>query len=281
MSIPDPIQTLAAHLPLFLHLPAEPFLMGTPENDLSALAKHYGGTRESYREESPQHMLTLPASGVAQVPVTHRLYAAYIAATGAPPPLLWHDPHPPADLLDHPVVDVSWNDATAFCSWLTATCRQHTIALHLAEPGQRDSPRRLDPATVTVRLPSEAEWEHAARGSDGRMFPWGHAFDNSNANTRENGLSHTTPVGSYPTGASPYGLLDMAGNVWELTATLDALYPYQPGGGREAGADNVGRRIARGGCYMNPQGYARCATRFRFAPTVANAFLGFRLALTF
>jgi formylglycine-generating enzyme required for sulfatase activity len=86
-------------------------------------------------------------------------------------------------------------------------------------------------------------------------------------------------VGSFSQGASPYGLLDMAGNVWELTSSLDLLYPYTTNGERER-LDASGRRIARGGCYANPQGFARCACRFRFSPTVRTQFLGFRLALS-
>ena len=84
-------------LPHFIAIPATPFLLGTPERDLSALAKAYGGTRESYREESPQHTLTLRAFEMAQTPVTNALYAAYVAATGARPPTHWRGAQPPAE----------------------------------------------------------------------------------------------------------------------------------------------------------------------------------------
>lgn len=254
-------------VPTFIQIPSVPFLIGTPERELSGLAKAYGGTRESYREESPQYALTLPGYTIAQVPVTNRLYAAYVEAAAAPPPLRWRGPQPPAALLDHPVVDVSWEDALAFCGWLNE-CRIPAIAC-------RDG-TTLAPGAF--RLPTEAEWEHAARGSDGRAFPWGNTWDDQQANTR-GGPGTTTPVGAYPEGASPYGCLDMAGNVWEWTASLDALYPYQPGDGRDR-PDAPGRRILRGGCYANPHGYARCACRFRLLPGVRNEFLGFRLACT-
>src|SRR5215208_679789 len=102
-------------VPAFIHIPAGAFLLGTPERELSALAKAYGGTRESYREESPQHTLALPSFEIARVPVTNALYAAFVAASGAPAPSSWHAPQPPIALADHPVVDVSWDDANAFC----------------------------------------------------------------------------------------------------------------------------------------------------------------------
>jgi formylglycine-generating enzyme required for sulfatase activity len=260
-------------LPAFIRIPAGSFRMGTPERDLSVLAKTYGGTRESYREESPQHTLTLPAFEIAQVPVTNALYAAFAAATGARPPITWRGPQPPDALLDHPVVDVSWDEANALCAWLNAVTK---------DEGRRTKDEEiaveaLGLSSFVFRLPSEAEWERAARGVDGRAFPWGDAWDATRANTREGGLAGTTRVGAYPGGASPAGCLDMVGNVWEWTASLDALYPYVPGDGREdPGAP--GRRILRGGCYANPHGFARCACRFRLLPNVHNPFLGFRLA---
>ncbi len=263
-------------LPEFVRIPAVPFLMGTPEEQLSSLAKHYGGTRESYREESPQHTVSLPAYALARTPVTNALYARYVQATGARAPLPWHAEQPPAEMYDLPVVDISWAEVQAFCSWLTDTWQGSVMVVGSgSENGSAavEAPR--------FRLPSEAEWEHAARGTDGRLFPWGadeEPFDLARANVKESGRASPTPVGSYPAGASPYGLLDMAGNVWELTATLDALYPYDPQRGLED-PQASGRRIARGGCYANPHGFARCACRFRFAPEMRNPFLGFRLAL--
>src|SRR5262245_3004252 len=102
----------------FVEVPAARFLIGTPEHDLSALARAYGGTRESYREESPQHALELPAFAIARTPVTNALYAAYVAATGARAPITWRGPLPPDALRPHPVVDVSWEEANEFCRWL-------------------------------------------------------------------------------------------------------------------------------------------------------------------
>lgn len=245
---------LQALLPELVSVPGGPFTMGTDEAELSGLARRYGGTRESYREESPRHRPHLAPFALARVPVTNALYAAYVTAAGAAPPARWRAPTPPAALAQHPVVDVTWDDAVAFCRWL----------------------RELTGAGY--RLPSEAEWERVARGLDGRAFPWGDTFDPALANTREAGLFATTPVGEFSDGASADGVYDMAGNVWEWTASLDAGYPYRADDGRE-GAAAPGRRILRGGCYANPHGYARCACRFRLLPGVRNEFTGFRLAL--
>jgi toxoflavin biosynthesis protein ToxD len=243
--------SLEALLPPFVCVPAGPFLIGTPVADLSRLAKAYGGTRESYREESPQHAVELPAYAIAVYPVSVGLYAAFVAATGARAPLRWHGTEPPDALRDHPVSDVTWHEARACCQWLAE------------QLGQR------------YRLPSEAEWEKAARGTTGRSFPWGEEWDDARANTREGARGTTTPCGALDN-ASPYGCYDMAGNVWEWTASLDAPYPYHADDGREM-PEQAGRRILRGGCYANPHGFARCACRFRLPPAISNEFLGFRL----
>ena len=248
--------------------------MGTPERDLSGLAKAYGGTRESYREEAPQHTVQLPAFAIAREPVCNALYAAYVAAKGARAPIHWRGSTPPEQLRDHPVADVSWDEAVAFCAWLNQNIQDGR--LRIGGVLQNEGLSIFNPPS-SVRLPSEAEWERAARGVDGRAFPWGDAWRPELANTREAGPGATTPAGAYPAGASPAGCLDMAGNVWEWTASLDRLYPYRADDGRED-MRAPGRRILRGGCYANPHGFARCACRFRLLPSVRNLFLGFRLA---
>lgn len=256
-------------------VPAGPFLMGTPGAERSGLAKRYGGTRESYAEESPQHEVDLPAFEMMQVPVTHALYEQWVQSTGAVAPVAWRDGALPDDLRDHPVNDVSWDDAIDFADWLSNAT------------GQR------------WQLPTEAQWEKAARGLDGRQFPWGNTFDAELCNAREAGRNTTTPVGLYTEGASPYGLLDMAGNVWEWTHSLQASYPYADDEREHVAAPPVApslwrrvmaamrrrstpalvetRRILRGGCYANPEGFARCACRFRLVPASRTPFLGFRL----
>lgn len=256
-------------------IPAGPFLMGTPDSERSSLAKRYGGTRESYAEESPQHQVDLPAFLMMRVPVTHALYEQWVRATGAVAPVLWRGGVLPDDLRDHPVSDVSWDDALHFARWLSDATGKHW------------------------QLPTEAQWEKAARGLDGHQFPWGNSFDAELCNAREAGRNATTPVGQYPDAASPFGLLDMAGNVWEWTRTLQAPYPYADDGREHVAAPALPaslwrrvmsrlrrgstaapvetRRILRGGCYANPEGFARCACRFRLLPASRTPFLGFRL----
>jgi formylglycine-generating enzyme required for sulfatase activity len=268
-------------LPSFIRIPAGPFLLGTPERDLSALAKAYGGTRESYREESPQHVLALPAFEIARIPVTNALYSAFVAATGAHTPITWRGPQPPDALREHPVVDVSWDEANAFCGWLTTVTKDEgsfdTAQGKRRTKDEEAADASLGHSSFVFRLPTEAEWERAARGIDSRTFPWGDAWDTARANTRESGRAGATPAGAYPNGASAAGGLDMAGNVWEWTASLDLPYPYVANDGRED-PRAPGRRILRGGCYANPHGFARCACRFRLLPAVRNPFMGFRLA---
>jgi toxoflavin biosynthesis protein ToxD len=256
----------------FIHLTPKPFLMGTPERELSDLARRYGGTRESYREESPQHRLELPPFAITRTPITNAHYATYVRATNCPPPSHWRGPLPPEHLHNHPVVTVNWHEANAFCQWLSSAEGRDEVGT------QRTASLPTD-TTGVYRLPTEAEWEYAARGSGGATFPWGELFDPTLVNTREGGVGSTSPVGAYPAGASPCGALDMAGNVWQWTHSLDRVYPYRADDGREA-AQGEGRRILRGGCYANPHGFARCACRFRMPPAMRNEFIGFRVAIS-
>jgi formylglycine-generating enzyme required for sulfatase activity len=124
-------------------------------------------------------------------------------------------------------VYVTWHDAMAYCRWLARVTGR------------------------AYRLPSEAEWEKAARGTDGRIWPWGNKWDSKRCNSREGGPGNTTPVGQYsPQGDSPYGCVDMAGNVWEWTLSLLKDYPYDPKDGRED-AQAEGRRRLRGGAFFD------------------------------
>jgi formylglycine-generating enzyme required for sulfatase activity/energy-coupling factor transporter ATP-binding protein EcfA2 len=227
--------------PVWITIPAGEFWMGSDPDDPLALDA-----------ETPRHRLFLPEFQIARTPITHAQYQYYIEATGAKVPGNWGDGQPPKDKLNHPVVNITWHDACAYCRWL----------------GQATG--------KTISLPSEAEWEKAARGvQDKRAYPWGDAFDMLKCNSHELGLEDTTPVGVFPSGASPYGCLDMAGNVWEWTRSLwgeDSrqarfTYPYAPDDGREDmdAPDDI-LRVLRGGAFDDVHRDVRCARRYRFDP---------------
>ena len=138
-------------------------------------------------------------------------------------------------------------------------------------------------------MPSEAEWEKAARGLDGRIYPWGNEFDPARANIYETGIGGTTAVGSFPGGASPYGVLDMIGNVWEWTRsswgrafqTPDYCYPYTPDDGREdLQASREIHRVLRGGSFYENRRFARAAFRMSSDPGLWRATIGFRVVLS-
>jgi formylglycine-generating enzyme required for sulfatase activity len=179
---------------------------------------------------------------VARAPVTNAEYARFVAATGREPPRHWRGQAPPKELRDHPVVQVSWHDCVAYAEW------------------------------AGVRLLTEQEWEKAARGIDGRLYPWGDVFDPARCNTRESGPGTTTPVGRYSPGAqpglveggdSPCGCADMAGNVWEWTAS-----EWEPGSDR---------RVVRGGSFVVVRVYARAPVRLRPDPAYRGWSFGVRV----
>jgi len=160
----------------------------------------------------------------------------------------------------------------AYCRWLEA----RLLAGDRLPPGGK------------VCLPSEAEWEKAARGPQGYRWPWDDTWQEDRANTEEAGLGETSPVGLFPGGASPYGVQDMAGNVWEWTRSRwgrtsisrpDYRYPYDPNDGREelGGSD---LRVVRGGSWIGVAWWARCAVRRGRSPGHWRYYLGFRVVLS-
>ncbi|MGQ9626792.1 MAG: formylglycine-generating enzyme family protein [Anaerolineae bacterium] len=185
-------------------------------------------------DEKPQHTVYLDAFWIYKTEVTNAQYRKCVEAGACTLPYKTKYYDDPA-YADHPVVSVDWNQAKAYSEWAGG------------------------------RLPTEAEWEKTARGTDGRIWPWGDEWDANKVNSWEAGPHHITKVGSYPTGASPYGALDMAGNVWEWTGSLYKDYPYRTDDGRED-AQAEGRRVLRGGSCRSTQKLVRGGDRYGYSP---------------
>ena len=205
--------------------------------------------------------LTLPAFRISKYPVTYRQFQAFVdAPDGYCQVKWWAGLH--ADGLtqqqggpgsqrfphdNHPREKVSWHEAMAFCVWLTSKL------------------------SITVTLPSEQQWEKAARGTDGRVYPYGNTFDASKSNTWEAGIRSTSSVGIFTNGASPFGVMDLSGNVWEWTLTeyISA---------NDTNFRSSGRRILRGGSWDLNQRSARAACRNSDLSDGRRSGVGFRLA---
>ncbi len=204
------------------------------------------GNNEGKGNERPTHEVCVEAFYIDRYPVTNEEYKRFVDATGHPAPCYkveWDnlnadeynwDPDactPPEGKEKHPVVLVTMEDAKAYAAW------------------------------AGKRLPTEAEWERAARGTDGRRWPWGNDFAKDRCNARGTGIGTTTPVGQYsPDGDSPVGAGDMVGNVWEWTSSLFRPYPYDANDGRES-EDAMGWRVLRGGSWTNDLDRTRCTAR--------------------
>jgi serine/threonine-protein kinase len=254
-----------------VHVPAGEFTMGSDE----------GGS-----DERPVHTVYLDAFYIDKTEVTNAQFAAFVSATGYETDaeqigcgwildgdywgciqeVDWQHPFgPDTDLAgkdEHPVVQVSWNDAKAYCKWAGA------------------------------RLPTEAEWEKGARGTDGLMYPWGNTFDGTKLNFADkntnldwsdsnwdDGYADTAPVGSYPDGASPYGALDMAGNVWEWVADwYDSGYYAASPESNPRGPASGDYRVIRGGSWSDDVALVRAACRYGDPPDDSASYVGFRCA---
>jgi formylglycine-generating enzyme required for sulfatase activity len=204
-------------------------------------------------EDEMVHSITLPAFYIAKHPITNTDYLAFVAAANYRPPAHWPNEQCPEVLGNHPIVNISWHDALAYCHWLSAATGYH------------------------YRLPTEAEWEKAARGADGRAYPWGNDLDPTKCNCFESGIGGTTPVDRYASGVSPYGAVDMIGNVWEWCSSLYANVPYRADDGREDLAA-PGGRIIRGGSWVNHGSGVHPARRISVLPEFLAPNIGFRVA---
>jgi len=262
--------------PQMVSMPAGEFIMGTSLENLKQIIEkgekaweewELSGTnrREEWKNwtqvELPSHKVELSEYQIGKYPVTNREYQFFIKETNRIPPRGWDGDQYPLDKGDHPVVNVSWEDATAYCAWL----------------GQKTD--------KAYRLPTEAEWEKAARGStDERVYPWGNEFDPDKTNTAEGAVNDTTSVGKYsPQGDSPFGCADMVGNVWEWCADWVNESGYDESGDvvkDPKGPDDGKYRFSRGGSYFCYQWLARCAFRSWDYPNLGDWDQGFRVALS-
>ena len=256
-------------VPALVEVPAGAFIAGSDAAEreyayqLDEAAYGHSRTRERgwYDRERPRGTKSLDGFLIARTLITNAQYAAFVDATGHRVPDVhpetwrgyrlihpyertrrhaWRGGKPPPGREDHPVVMVSHDDANAYAAWLSA------------ETGR------------AWRLPAALEWEKAARGTDGRIFPWGDTFDPALLNSHDAGPFDTLPVGSFPAGASPYGLLDPAGMVFEWTAS--------PG--------NPGRFLVKGGSWDDSGcGICRPAARHGRPADIKHILVGFRLVV--
>ena len=202
--------------------------------------------------ERPPHTVFVDAFEIDQFEVTNQEFEKFVAETGyvtdaeKAGDTSWR--YYATNKPNYPVVKITWNDARAFCE------------------------------RAGKRLPTEAEWEKAARGTDARSYPWGNQWDAARANAKEAGNRGTTAVGSFPAGASPYGVLDMAGNVSEWTSDWFQPYPGYPGGDSEAQYFGEKYRVIRGGGWFSDQNLVRTSERSASSTILANDDVGFRCA---
>jgi len=247
-------------------IPAGAFLMGSTPAQVEAgyriSAQGYGHDRVRqfgwFDHEMPQHTVTLAQYRIQKTAVTQREYAQFVTETHYPAPLVdaatwqeyglvhpysraqaynWQQGRPPEHRGDHPVVLVSSRDAEAYAQWLSHKLHR------------------------TLRLPTAAEWEKAMRGTDGRLFPWGNRYDAARLNNDDRGSFGTMPVGSFAGGASPYGVLDGAGQVYEWTSTPQGAH----------------RRIVKGGSWDDHGGICRSAAFHSRPIMIKHIIIGFRL----
>jgi len=241
----------------FVEVPAGPFLMGSdPAVDRLAF------DNEWWPGADPQVTMDLPAFFIGRYEVTVAQFGAFVGATGyrADDEAFGRPP-------DHPVASVSWTDALAYARWLDATLGE-----------SQETPREISGLLRDgwrISIPTEAQWEKAARGLDGRIYPWGNEPRRDRANYAGRG---TAPVGSLECPECPFGLLDMSGNVWEWTRSPYQAYPYDESDDRE-GLDEDALWVMRGGSFGDQEQNIRTAIRGGADPGVRRPFIGFRVVI--
>lgn len=250
-----------------VEIPAGKYIAGSTPEERTAAYDDYRSTsgndtareKKWFESEEDRHLEELPGFRIDLMPVTQAEYAEFVASKQAQPPRIdakgwvdqgfvqdyatverfnWPDSTPPVGRADHPVVLVTWAEADQYCKWRGKLAGQER------------------------RLPTAEEYEKAARGEHGFVYPWGNTFDAEKLNSAVNGPHDTTPVGQFVVGASPYGVLELAGNVFEWTSS-------------EA---PDGQRIVKGSAWEDYAGFGRGASAHGRAPTVRHVIIGFRCA---
>ncbi|WNM63328.1 SUMF1/EgtB/PvdO family nonheme iron enzyme [Candidatus Nitrospira neomarina] len=256
-------------VPMIL-IPAGEFRMGSTENQISSLLKDFEGIQfNAFQAEIPQRQVSLKAYYIDQYEVSYRRYRAFLESTGRAAPAFWENErfHKP----DHPVLGVTWYDATAYCTW------------------------------AGKRLPTEAEWEYAARGPQGYAYPWGNSWDPQRTNTAsywagknfssmakwgewmqtalDRGKAGPLEVGTFSNGVSPFGIHDMAGNISEWVFDWYTPYENQPTLIHNPdGADSGTMKVHRGGSWSVSSIFARSTYRARENPEKRSPYIGMRCA---
>lgn len=238
----------------FVEISAGEFVMGShPRDGISSPDEH------------PSHSFFLPQCYLGRYPVTVMQYRQYLEDIGCDTSVLNGQP------TNHPVVNVSYLDAMKYCAWLQAKIADNA---NLPKPFAK----LIGSRKWRFSIPSEAEWEKGARGIHGNIYPWGRDFDSEKTNIDETNIGTTTPVGVFSNGASPYGLLDMSGNVWEWTRSIPKPYPHVIQDDRDDAA-LPNKRVIRGGSFEDIRRVCRCASRDSLSSERSIPYCGFRLAL--
>ena len=249
---------ISSQAPTMVEIPSAQVPIGITEamaDEVTAQWASLGVQKPWIMKEVPRHIISVQAFKIARYPVTNAEYLRYVLDDPtAERPTCWAHGVYPIAASNQPVYALSPGAADSYVRWLSAETRR------------------------LFRLPTEAEWEYAATGGDGRQFPWGESWDPNRTNTAERGPLTTTPVGIYVEGDSPFGVTDMAGNVEEYVSD-----PYRPYPGAVAIHDDLVQlhgenyRVARGGSYARHGDLARCQRRHGWYPSQHFA-MGFRLA---
>ena len=242
----------------FVEIAAGSFLMGS-----DAVIDPMAFDIERWSSTNAQAVLELPTYYIGRFEVTVAQMRSFVQATGYP-----IDGQALGGAPGHPATFISWPDALAYSRWLDEILR--------TSPDTPEVLSTLLEGGGQVTLPTEAEWEKAARGSDGRIYPWGSEPRPDRATYQARG---TTAVGSHQCPECPFGLSDMAGNVWEWTRSPYQPYPYNPIDDFED-LENESLWVMRGGSFTDPAHFVRGANRGGADPGARRAFIGFRIAIS-